>query len=235
MISVCMALHNGEEFLRQQIDSILPQLAADDEVVISDDGSCDNSLSIVESYADKRLKIIIFRQLKKQKHSNVYAAKNFENSIKSAKGDYIFLCDQDDIWMPTKVAACLEQLKKYDLVQHNLLEVDNDMKSLGLHFKNGFQFNNYFIKGNSYHGCAIAFRREIIDYILPFPSNLALHDYWIGMLTEIKGKVKYIDEPLMYYRLHGKNISQYNSNSLLYKISHRLYIMFNILLRLIRK
>lgn len=234
MISVCIATHNGEKYIKEQLDSILIQLDKEDEIVISDDGSNDSTLDIIQSYRDERIKVFRYRQSKKSKQTNnVYAARNFQNAIINSKGDYIFLADQDDIWYPNKVSQCIEILKDYDLVQHNLIEVDAKMKELGLHYKTGFKYGNFLIKGGSYHGCAMAFKRCVLEYVIPFPPRLALHDYWIGFLTELKGKVFFLDQPLMLYRLHGNNISQYNNNSFFYKITHRVYIVYHLILRIL--
>lgn len=95
MISVCMATYNGEEYIKEQLESILCQLGEMDEIIISDDGSTDNTLNIIESYNDSRIKI----HINTGKHGFVY---NFENALQKAKGEYIFLSDQDDIWLPEK-------------------------------------------------------------------------------------------------------------------------------------
>jgi len=108
-ISVCMASYNGEKYIRQQIDSILPQLGESDELIISDDSSTDDTISVVKSINDNRIKLI-----KDQKFKSPVS--NFENAIKNATGDFIFLCDQDDIWQPNKVESVLPFLKQYDLV-----------------------------------------------------------------------------------------------------------------------
>ena len=104
MISVCIATYNGEKYLRKQLDSILNQLEYNDEVIISDDGSSDETLNIISSYNDKR--IHVFHN--KGEHGVV---KNFENGLNHVLGDYIFLCDQDDIWKSNKVQVVLNELK----------------------------------------------------------------------------------------------------------------------------
>ena len=96
MISVCIATYNGERFIREQIDSILRQLSSDDEIIVSDDGSTDDTISIINSIDDKRIRIIEGPR----KHSPTH---NFECAMKEAKGYYIFLADQDDVWKPNKV------------------------------------------------------------------------------------------------------------------------------------
>ena len=94
-ISVCIATYNGGAFIKDQIYSILLQLSQNDEIIISDDGSRDSTLNILFSFNDSRIKIY----KNGGKHGVV---SNFENAIKHATGDYIFLCDQDDVWMPGK-------------------------------------------------------------------------------------------------------------------------------------
>lgn len=108
MISVCMASYNGAIFIKQQAVSILNQLGLEDELIISDDGSKDNTLEILASLNDSRIKIY--------HHSAPHGVvSNFENAIKHASGDYIFLSDQDDIWLSNKKEKCLSCLQEYDL------------------------------------------------------------------------------------------------------------------------
>ena len=111
-----MATHNGEKFIKEQLDSILCQLSPEDEVVISDDGSTDSTLEIIEGYNDSRIKIYRMTHTRKGMKSHYYVTMNFENALRQAKGDYIFLCDQDDVWYPHKVERCFEVLKEYDMV-----------------------------------------------------------------------------------------------------------------------
>ena len=109
MISVCVATYNGEKFIREQIESILCQLSSDDEIIVSDDGSTDGTIVIINCIGDKRIRIIEGPR----KHSPTF---NFENALKEAKGDYIFLADQDDVWKTNKVEVCMKWLQKYDCV-----------------------------------------------------------------------------------------------------------------------
>ena len=113
MISVCMATYNGGKFIREQLESILSQLpSVDAEIVIADDGSTDNTLSVIASLNDLRIRV-----LPAEKHLGVIY--NFERALQSAKGDIVFLADQDDIWIPGKVKKILEALKTSDLVLHD--------------------------------------------------------------------------------------------------------------------
>ena len=121
MISVCLATYNGESFLKEQIDSILCQLSLEDEIIVSDDGSSDKTIEILNAYGDSRIKIY-----KGPCQNN--PALNFENALAQARGDYIFLSDQDDVWELNKVEVCLKYLKNYDLVLSDCSIVDRDLQ-----------------------------------------------------------------------------------------------------------
>ena len=234
MISVCIATHNGEKFIKEQLDSILCQLAPEDEVVISDDGSTDKTIDVILSLRDSRIQLYQYHQTAKGKVSHYYVCKNFENALKQAKGDYIFLADQDDWWMPNKVNKCLEALKNHTLVVHRAEICDGNLKPTGrLMYKDEFVFKTYLaLKRGKYYGCTIAFRKELLKWILPFPSELILHDQWIGCMAELTGNVYYEREPLMKYRLHGNNTSGGASpHSHWFQVKYRLYMFTHLMKR----
>lgn len=234
MISVCIATHNGDRFIKDQLNSILCQLAPDDEVVISDDGSTDKTLDIIRSFGDSRIKLFTFLQTAKGKVSHFYVCKNFENALKHAKGDYIFLADQDDWWMPNKVEKCMEVMKTHTLVVHRAEICDGELNPSGrLMYKDEFVFRNYLaLRVGKYYGCTIAFRKDLLKWILPFPNELVLHDQWIGCLAELTGSVYYEHEILMKYRVHGNNTSGGGSNhSRWFQIKYRLYLFAHLMAR----
>ena len=229
MISVCLATYNGERFIKEQLDSILCQLDKNDEVILSDDGSKDQTLDIVKAYNDPRIHVY-----HNQNHGFVY---NFENAISHASGDYIFLSDQDDIWFPNKVARCLDLLQDHIIVNHNSLITDKDGKGDGNDF-----FSMHHSKGgfwqtiwrNSYSGCCMAFRKELLEWALPFPKNIASHDIWLGLIAEKKGTSCFLDEPLIYYRRHGHNASSTACKSelgLIRKLKYRSYMLLHSIKR----
>lgn len=118
-ISVCMATYNGAKYLKEQVDSIFNQEFKENpdteiELIVSDDESTDDTLNILRSYNDQRIKIYIHTEHKKNRYFNAAFActKNFENAIKKATGDYIFLSDQDDVWYPWKLDKSLSSLKR---------------------------------------------------------------------------------------------------------------------------
>lgn len=235
MVSVCMATYNGGQYLKQQLESILSQLSPDDEVVISDDGSNDNTRDIVLSQGDKRIRLL------ENSGSHGFVS-NFENALRNAKGDIIFLSDQDDVWFDRKVETVSNALKNYDLVIHDAQLIDGDGKSLGktyystLHGKTGFLANLWKTR---WLGCCMAFRREVLDYCLPIPKSVVAHDYWIGMMGMVKFRSCFLEDVLIGYRRHGNNVStssEKSDNSLWYRlVVKRTNLLVSILGRLISR
>lgn len=234
MVSVCIATYNGGKYIKEQVDSILCQLRDDDEIVISDDSSTDGTLQILSEYNDARIRILPFQKF----HSPIY---NFENAIKHANGNYIFLADQDDIWLPNKLSLCLELLGDNDLVLHDCTVVDH---ALHLLYRSFFELNGSAsgfwknIYKSSYIGCCIAFRVELLEYILPFPKNMQFyHDGWICSIAEIYGKVFFFPAQLILYRRSGDNVSmtaEKSSFSVWKKIHIRLNWVYLVFLRWIK-
>ena len=209
MISVCMATYNGEKFIKKQVESILCQLNPEDELIVSDDGSKDKTVTIINSISDLRIQLYINEGC----HGVI---PNFENALKKAKGNYIFLSDQDDIWMPYKIATCIPLLQQNLLVVHNAVIIDGNGFSTDRDYfnlrgsKEGY-WNN--IWRNSYLGCCMCFRSELLRYILPFPRNIEMHDRWVGLISQLYGKVYFESKCLIGYRVHGGNVSNSTGKS----------------------
>ena len=232
MISVCIATHNGEKYIKQQLDSILSQLGQGDEVVVSDDGSTDGTLSVINKMNDSRIKVYHYKQPLTTKHPHEYVCRNFENTLNHAQGDYIFLSDQDDEWLPNKVAICMKALESHDLVLHDFSHMDeNGNITKALHYNGTFRPKNFFLRKGKHFGCAMAFRKEILDYILPFPKHLILHDFWIGILAESLGNFYFENRALIKYRIHSQNTSVVK-NTLSFKLTYRLSIILEVVKRI---
>lgn len=235
MISVCMAVFNGERYVHEQVTSILKQLSSNDELIVSDDFSTDGTLAVIRAIDDDRIKVI------SNSMCSGYSG-NFENAIKLALGDYIFLSDQDDVWVEGKVNKMCEALESAELVVSDALFVDGNLVSIGKKFfslrgvRKGFFQNIY---KSRYLGACMAFRREILTKLLPFPGNKLLcpHDLWITIVSELYFRVEIIDEPLILYRRHGNNVSNggfKSGNGFFYKIKFRLYSIFKVIGRVLR-
>ena len=204
MISVCIATYNGERFIREQIDSILRQMSSDDEIIVSDDGSTDNTISIINSIDDKRIRVI--EGPRKQSPTS-----NFECALKASKGDFIFMSDQDDVWKPNKVNICMEWLQRYDCVVSDAEVTDSSLNPLYpslyaiMQVRQGRIYNT--IWKNGYTGCCMAFRRNVLEASLPFPKDIPMHDIWIGNVAAYKYNVKFIPDTLIYFRRHEDTTS----------------------------
>ena len=226
-ISVCMATYNGEKYIKEQLISILNQIAETDEIIISDDSSNDNTLEIISSIDDSRIKIY--------RNSFRNVVKNFEFAISKASGDIIFLSDQDDIWHPDKVINYMDQFRNIDigLVIANLQIIDKYGKNSGKgFFEEGFSSSilQNFIK-NNFIGCSMAFRKELVSRVIPFPNNIPMHDWWIGLVALKSSRVGYINKKLTYYRRHDSNVTSGNRSSLKKIIIWRLNLFFNLIFR----
>jgi len=229
-VSVCMAIYNGEKFIEEQISSILPQLKENDELIISDDGSTDNTLDLIYDINDKRIKV--------HSSNGGNIVRNFENALKKASGDVIFLSDQDDIWYSNKVNIVLGFIKKYDLVFSNASVFSNNLNQTKDLYVPGPERTGLLrnIIKNNYIGATMAFNKKVLDKALPFPKNIYMHDVWLGVIAEFVGKTYYIDEPLIYYRRHDNNASETgekSSNSLGKKIKMRLTLGVCLLSRML--
>lgn len=233
-ISVCLAAYNGERFIKKQILSNLMQLSDKDELIISDDGSTDNTINIIHSINDHRIKCIYHNksEVRNSKNSLYYiVASNFENALSCASGDIIFLSDQDDIWAPNKVEIYLKALERADLVQGNYTYIDiNDNEILGKRFcSSPFKNMVYDLFVLPFHGASMAFKRNILNLALPFPANLIQHDSYLGKIALLRGKCTFISLPLTFYRVHEHNVSQPGSkspNSLIFKIYFRVRLLY---------
>lgn len=232
MVSVCIATHNGEKYIEEQLRSILSQISDNDEVVVSDDGSTDDTLDIIQNFHDGRIKIL---------HSTAHnTIRNFENALTHSQGDIIFLADQDDVWLPDKYSECLKYLQDYDLVVSDASVTDESLNivypSFFKHFGCGKGiFKNIFM--STYFGACMAFKRDILTYSLPFPEDKEIgHDLWIGLVAEMRGKVLFLQKPLILYRRHEHaftNIStklNRSNRTLFQKINGRIIMLKHVIM-----
>lgn len=242
MISVCMATYNGERFIKEQLDSILSQISNDDEIIISDDGSTDSTLEIIQSYHDSRIKLYHHDKnlslLKEKSASFKLVSQNFENALKNAKGDYIFLADQDDIWKSNKVETMLSYLSNNDIVMSNFSIIDENDKVVTEKYYSYSPISHSLIINilrSHFLGCCMAFNRKVLEYSMPFPSKLIGHDYWIGCLGVKRFSFYYINEALHLYRRSNHNVSTASGkskNSFFYKLYYRIIFLDKCLIRL---
>ena len=212
-VSVAMATYNGEKYLEEQIDSILAQLGNEDELIISDDHSSDQTLAIIERYlkVDHRVKLFL------NEESGVTS--NFENAIKRTQNDIVFLSDQDDVWKPEKVQTVkgyFQKNPKIQMIMSDITVVDNQLNTT---IESFYEFRGSragVIKNiikNSYIGCAMSFRKELKPKILPIPRNVPMHDMWIGLVADMSKSALLIPEKLIYYRRHNATVTTVENTS----------------------
>ena len=240
-VSVCIATHNGEKYIRDLLDNILIQLEIDDEIVISDDGSSDRTLEIIEKkYNDSRIRIFKISPFKKggnlsyeEKLKNIFF--NFRNAVLNATGDYVFLCDQDDIWHKDKVRIVRYELQNKDLVIHNAI-IMSTMKNVdGNKFIDTSPPINFYniLRYNPFLGCCIAARTDLVRFAFSWGNIPIPHDTWLILVTFIFSfDMKFVDIPLLKYRVEAQNNSYvfHSNNSLYFKVKYRFLLVFNILL-----
>jgi glycosyltransferase involved in cell wall biosynthesis len=204
-ISVVMAAYNGARFIETQLQSIMNQTRAPDEIVISDDNSTDETIRIVESIiGDSKISIKVIRS-----SVNCGYSENFQRAILACSGDLVMLSDQDDYWFPRKVAVIEQIFLEY----RNIMVIINDqiISDAALQVNGNSIFENSFALGYDDSwlsaGCCTSFRSEMIELFCPFPSDLLSYDSWIAKISHGLG-VRYIcREKLQLYRRHGLNAS----------------------------
>lgn len=217
-IAVLIAAYNGEKFLKQQLDSILEQTYQNIEIYISDDKSTDNTLKILSLYQQKYPNKVFYSLNK----INLGLVKNFENLISNCSIEYMALSDQDDIWSKNKLEVQMNEILKMEAVDENsacLVHSDLSMIDDDNHFidKSYSKYRNYHLKekkdlGHILGPCGvmgntILLNKKLKEIILPFPSKLDVHDYWIAVNCELFGKRKTLKSQLVKYRIHHHNFS----------------------------
>ena len=204
-VSVCMAAYHGERYIEEQIRSILSELRAGDELLVSDDDPGGETEQIVRAIAQEDARVQYLCGEGKG------VVRNFERVLSAATGDVIFLSDQDDVWLPGKVGAVLREIEKGAcLVVHDARVTDESLQTIAPSFfalrrsRAGFVHN--FLR-NGYMGCCMALTRPVLGRALPFPPDLPMHDQWLGLTAERIGKVCFLPQPYLLYRPHGGNVT----------------------------
>lgn len=224
MISVCIATFNGEKYIREQLDSILAQISHDDEVVVCDDGSNDATLSIISSFDDVRIRVFV-------NPVRLGYVANFERALTLSVGDWIFLSDQDDIWLPGRVVEMMNFFvgnSRALLVASNFDLIDDMGAAVGEFRKlkpvSRFTIVNIgriFLGRMPYYGCTFLFKRIILDYCLPIPSGIESHDIWIALIANLFGDVANIPGATLRHRIHSRNVTVKNRRNLFVVLKSR--------------
>jgi len=227
-----MATYNGSKYIQTQLVSILGQLGPDDELVIVDDGSIDNTTEIISGLHDPRIRLYL-------NPVNLGAVRTFDRALHLVQGDLIFLSDQDDRWYDNKVTRIktLFASQDVDLIVHDARLTDGERIIDESLFKlcNSSPGVMRNIVSNTHTGCCMAFRKTVLDSVLPIPvGNGIFHDAWIGIMAGCLGCKKiFLPEPLIDYRRHGANVSTMKRRSVFKIIPERAILIFEIIKRLL--
>lgn len=239
-VSVCIASFNGEKYIKPQLESILNQLEFNDELIIVDDNSSDNTLNIIKSYSDSRIKFFL-------NETNLGVNKSFELAILQSNNEIIFLSDQDDIWSKDRVSI----FKNYFILnseinlitgnshfinEHGISITFNEIEGVRSENSNNNISNilDIFLGRTNYYGCTMAFRSRFIEKIYPFPTFIESHDIHIALTANIWNMNLHIDDIVLYRRIHSQNNSLRKRN-ILKKTRSRLIFIFNIVKILLNK
>jgi glycosyltransferase involved in cell wall biosynthesis len=233
-ISIAMATYNGARYLRPQLASLATQTRLPAELVVSDDGSTDGTLEVIRDFAATapfEVRIL-------EKDRRLGFSDNFLHAAMQCRGELVAFCDQDDVWLPAKLEAACRRIETDDslLALHTLTKTDAEMNPMGLWtqgitgdavcgqlellpYKNGW--------GNS-----MLFRRELLELVRPEqrprqperPDLPLSHDSWIYVLADGLGRVSYIAEPLVLYRLHEAQTIGFDQSSRASRLARRLVL-----------
>jgi glycosyltransferase involved in cell wall biosynthesis len=232
-ISVCMAAYNGAVHIRVQLASILNQLGPDDQIVVVDDASTDDTVQIVEGFKDSRIQL----------HMNAFnmgVVRTFNRALHLAQGDLIFLSDQDDRWYENKISVIREifSTQRVDLIVHDAVAVEGNQvianSLFNLKNRSAGLMKNFM--SNTYTGCCMAFKREILAKVLPIPAKRGIfHDAWIGIMSEYYNyKVAFIDVPLMEWHRHDRNTSTLKRREIIRILLERIVLLVAMTTHIIR-
>ena len=230
MISVAMTTYNGQQYIEQQLQSIINQTTPVDEIIICDDGSTDETCNIIKRFDDKRIILVCNPQ-------NLGYIENFYQAIARTSGDYIFLADQDDIWRPDKVEKMVAFMERQSCVAacSNFELMDQDGKVIAE--RENYQIHPKVLSckkpylmlttlqlvfRNVAQGCTYCFDKTVKKIYVDLHNTEVIHDHQIMLIASCAGKVGFLNEKLISYRIHEKNSIGFSKKNKEYKLKKAL-------------
>jgi glycosyltransferase involved in cell wall biosynthesis len=200
-----MATYNGALFLRTQLDSLLRQTYPYLEIIVVDDGSTDDTLSILREYASAHPHIHIYPN-----DRNLGYVRNFEKGCGLAKGEFLALCDQDDSWKEDKIEKLVAAIGDAAMVHCDSFLCDNNLQTDGARISDRAVFKAI---GNCLeqavfcriYGHTTLITKELYRKSVPFLTVIP-HDWWLCFMATLHGGIRYVDEPMVHYRQHAHNL-----------------------------
>lgn len=233
-IKILLACYNGEKYISTQLDSIINQTYLNWEMFISDDGSTDNTVAIVNEYCKKDNRIHTINEgLTKQG-----ACQNFGNLLKTAldiEWDFVMFADQDDFWYENKIQLTLDSMldggnfnKVPKLVYTDFEYADDQLNPLPKETDHNISAwkeptLQRLLAQNNIYGCTMMINRLLAEKAIPIPSSAENHDYWVSMVAASLGEIVHIKKRTILYRQHANNVSGHYSNNSLKKRFQRYY------------
>lgn len=204
LVSIVLATHNGEKYLKEQLDSLINQTYPALEIIVVDDCSTDATVDIIKLYRQKYGHIKFY-----QNEAVLGPVKNFEKGMVLSAGEYISLCDQDDVWMPEKIKKIMDIIGPCDMAYCNSGFIDENGNDLGRKLSDIKNLGSYkdclaFSIGNAVSGHAAVFSRRLLSSVLPIPVEI-IHDWWLAFNAVQHSEIRYINEVLVQYRQHSQN------------------------------
>jgi glycosyltransferase involved in cell wall biosynthesis len=211
-VSVALATYNGAKYLPDLLESLCRQTLQPAEILVFDDGSSDETLSVLDQYSH-RLPIIVHVN-----EQSIGVVKNFKGAIAACKNDYIALCDQDDVWFPDKLALSMDKLLEIDgllpaMVFTDLTVVDENLcitaDSYWQHrkLKPAKETFASLLWGNFVTGFTMIINKPMTIEVAKMPDTVLMHDFWIAYVAYGIGRWAYVDQPTAFYRQHTSNVT----------------------------
>ena len=223
--SICMATYNGAEFVAEQLASILAQLGPEDEIVIVDDASKDETVARIREFDDPRIHLVVSA-------ANQGYVRTFEQAVRASRGAAVFLADQDDVWIEGRLDAMLAGLATHAVVASNFDVLGGgDRPSIPLlrAIDSGRHRANLWgilVGYRAYYGCGMAFRREVVGSLVPVPAYLhESHDLWLAILGNTAGSIRHLEAPTLLRRLHEDNATPRGWRSLRVILAARVVLL----------
>ena len=214
-ISVALCTCNGELYLQELLESLAGQDYTPFELVVSDDKSTDSTRQILDAFAATAP----FAVRVQGNAENLGVVKNFERALLLCSGDYMALCDQDDVWLPDKLARLAERVQScgggkggpglaycdMELVEDDLRRTGRSyLDDQGLAVQQEEPYRTLLVQ-NYIPGCTMLFSADLLTYALPFPDDTVMHDWWLALLAALTGNVCSDPSRSVLYRQHGDN------------------------------